>query len=245
MTEEKKTDGTVKDYFFTKALDWICSQLTKPLVRIWKRWKWSKSIKKSCENAENIPKSFARELAKSPSVERIYKAMEKGIYGQKIYQDMVLAIAMELCPDNLEKHAKSLGYAILDNWFEMNDINFKEIKNSNGQTELENILNDKEKIYYTFFKSYEDEFGPDIIRVYYPRNGESWIEWDKKCCADVRCNFALGMEGGFCRIGFDYAKIEDEKERSRKLAYSNQTKEIFRFRKSVSTRKMNRIFWAR
>lgn len=118
MTEEKKTDGTVKDYFLTKALDWICSQLAKPLVRLWKKWKWNKSIRNSCENAENIPESFAKKLSKSPAIKRLYNAIEKGTYRQRIYQDMVLAVAVELCPVNLEKHAKSLGYAILDSWFE-------------------------------------------------------------------------------------------------------------------------------
>lgn len=246
MTEEKKTDGTVKDYFLTKALDWICSQLAKPLVRLWKKWKWNKSLRNSCENAENIPESFAKKLSKSPAIKRLYNAIEKGTYRQRIYQDMVLAVAVELCPVNLEKHAKSLGYAILDSWFEKNDISYQEIKNSGGQMDLENILNDREKIYYTFFKSYEDEFGPDIIRVYYPRNGESWIEWDKKCCADVRCNFASGMEGGFCRIGFDYTKVDGEDERYLKGAYLNAGREVFRFKKTdLSVKELNRMFWAR
>ena len=75
MTEEKKTDGAVKDYFLTKALDWICSQMAKPLVRIWKRRKWNKSIKNSCENAENIPESFAKELYRSPAIKRLYKVL--------------------------------------------------------------------------------------------------------------------------------------------------------------------------
>lgn len=37
----------------------------------------------------------------------------------------------------------------------------------------------------------------DTIRVYYPKNGENWIRWDRDCSVDVKVNLSRGTEYGF------------------------------------------------
>ena len=77
---------------------------------------------------------------------------------------------------------------------------------------------------------YNDQMAKDTIRVYYPKNGENWIRWDRDCSVDVKVNLSRGTEYGFCRIGFSYSRIEEQDfEKSLKVAYVNEDREIFRF----------------
>ena len=65
---------------------------------------------------------------------------------------------------------------------------------------------------------------------YYHKNGENWIRWDRDCSVDVKVNLSRGTEYGFCRIGFSYSRIEEQDfEKSLKVAYVNEDREIFRF----------------
>ena len=77
---------------------------------------------------------------------------------------------------------------------------------------------------------YDDPLAKDVIRVYYPRNGESWIEWDKKCCVDVKVNLSRGTEFGFFRTGFSYRGLgEHDYEKNLIVAFVNKDREILRF----------------
>jgi len=244
--DEKITNETVKEFFVTKALDCFLGVMIKPLTRIWKKWSWNKSIKKVCKNSEYIDESFETKFRTIPAVNRYYKKLENGLIEQTIYYDFIVSVAIELCKYDLEKRAASFGCAILDDWFAKNGIDFKEFKKKIDLDEIKKMLDDREKIYYCFFKSYDDEFGPDTIRVYYPRNGEKWIEWRKECCVDVRGNFDLGMERGFCRVGFDYTKIEDGDEKFLKVAYLNENREVFRFQRTdLTSKELSKMFWVR
>ena len=43
---------------------------------------------------------------------------------------------------------------------------------------------------------YNDPIAKDIIRVYYPKNGESWISWNKEYSIDIKVNLSKGTEYG-------------------------------------------------
>lgn len=83
-----------------------------------------------------------------------------------------------MCTFNIEKrYAVSLGMAILDNWFEMNGVNYQDIdiRNPIIGNKISDIVNNRERLYREYFLLYNDPIAKDIIRVYYPKNGESWI----------------------------------------------------------------------
>lgn len=80
-----------------------------------------------------------------------------------------------MCTFNIEKrYAVSLGMAILDNWFEMNGVNYQDIdiRNPIIGNKISDIVNNRERLYREYFLLYNDPIAKDIIRVYYPKNGE-------------------------------------------------------------------------
>ena len=86
------------------------------------------------------------------------------------------------------------------------------------------------KFHIFYFLLYNDTLAKDIIRVYYPKNGEEWISWNKDYSVDIKVNLSKGTEHGFCRIGFSYSRIEEQDcERFLKVAYINEDREIYRF----------------
>lgn len=48
----------------------------------------------------------------------------------------------------------------------------------------------------------------DIVRVYYPKNGENWISWKKEYSIDIRLNLSRGADFGFCKTGFAYSRVK-------------------------------------
>lgn len=157
-------------------------------------------------------------------------------YGYQLLQYILdgpksLTIAVERCAFNDEKKlAISLGMAILDNWFELNNEDYHDIRNQIVGDKIVRIVNDRERLYREYFLLYNDQMAKDTIRVYYPKNGENWIRWDRDCSVDVKVNLSRGTEYGFCRIGFSYSRIEEQDfEKSLKVAYVNEDREIFRF----------------
>ena len=126
--------------------------------------------------------------------------------------------------------------AILDNWFELNGNDYQnikkypDIKNQIVGDKIVKVVNDREKLYRAYFLLYNDPLAKDIIRVYYPKNDESWISWDKNYSVDVKVNLSKGTEYGFCRVGFSYSRIEEQsRETFLKVAYINEDREIYRF----------------
>ena len=65
----------------------------------------------------------------------------------------------------------------------------------------------------------------DTIRVYYPKNGENWIRWDRDCSVDVKVNLSRGTEYGFCRIGFSYSRDPSKLQRIFSRRHFRKSKE--------------------
>ena len=102
------------------------------------------------------------------------------------------------------------------------------------KTQIIDIFNDRERMYREFFLLYNDYYAKDVIRVYYPKNGQNWIEWDKEQSIKINVNLSKGLELGFCRCGFSYSKICDsEHEQMLKAAYLCGDREILRFKDDV------------
>jgi hypothetical protein len=120
--------------------------------------------------------------------------------------------------------------AILDNWFELNQVDYPDVRNQIVGDKIVDIVNDRERLYREYFLLYNDPLSKDIIRVYYPKNGEGWIRWEKDCSIDIKVNLSKGTEYGFCRIGFSYSRIEEQDcEKFLKVAYISEDREIYRF----------------
>ena len=52
------------------------------------------------------------------------------------------------------------------------------------------IVNDRERLYREYFYCIMIKMAKDTIRVYYPKNGENWIRWDRDCSVDVKVNLS-------------------------------------------------------
>ena len=221
----------IVDKISEKSLNFITEYISKSVKEYKKMDLWEKAVKKACDATEGIDDSFADDILKSLAIQRHYVWLISNKSLDDIYRSFILTKAIELCLLNAEKkHAVSLGMAILDNWFELNGIEYQDISNQLAGDEIVNIVNDREKLYREYFLLYNEPFAQDIIRVYYPKNGESWIRWDKNCSVDIKVNLSKGTEYGFCRIGFSYSRIDNQAcEKSLKVAYIKEDKEIYRF----------------
>lgn len=189
---------------------------------------WEKAIEKACRATEGIDISFANYLKKSPAMQRYFMWLTSTKLSEDIYRKFILTIAIELCAFNSKKEfAVSIGMAIIDNWFELKKIDCQEIRN---QMEADIIVNDREQLYREYFSLFNDPLSKDIIRVYYPKNGQSWVSNNKDYSIDIKVNLSRGTEYGFCRVGFSYSRIlENGDEIFLKIAYVDDTREIFRF----------------
>ena len=238
-----------------KVIDKICEKTLKELgERIVKSVKaskeaalWGKAVKKACDVTEGIDESFADYVIKSRAIQRhfIWLTSDKSLNG--IYYSFVITMAVELCSFNAERRfAVSFGTAILDNWFELNGKNYQEIRKQLAGEQILNVIKDREKLYHEYFRLYDDSVAKDVIRVYYPKNGESWIRWNKDYSVDIRVNLSRGTEYGFCRIGFAYSKIEEQEcERFLKVAYLKEDREIYRFENDYMLDiEAKKILWA-
>ena len=187
----------IVDKISDKTLDFITEYISKSVKEYKKMDLWEKAVRKACEATEGIDDSFADDILKSLAIQRHYVWLISNKSLDDIYRSFILTMAIELCSLNAEKkHAVSLGMAILDNWFELNGIEYKDICNQLVGDEVANIVNDREKLYREYFLLYNEPFAQDTIRVYYPKNGESWIRWDKNCSVDVKANLSKGTEYG-------------------------------------------------
>ena len=167
---------------------------------------------------------------------------------EDIYYRFIITIAMELDRININiGYALSLAMAILDNWFETNKVSTIKMKEELKLEELSKVISDREKLYKEYFSLYNDKYANDIVRVYYSRNGENWIRWDKKCSIDIKVNLSKGIDWGFCRTGFSYSLITSNgDEKFLEVAYVDKDKEIFRFEHAnLSSVESNQILWLR
>lgn len=221
----------IVDKISDQAIRWMNEYISKSEKKLNGNNLWKKAVKKACEATEGIEDSFADYIIESPVIKRFFIRLMNNESLDDLYRSFILTIAVELCAFNSEKNfAVSLGMAILDNWFELRKKDCQNIRKQIGGDEIVNIVNDRERLYREYFLLYNDSLAKDIIRVYYPKNGESWISWDKDCSVDVKLNLSKGTEYGFCRAGFSYSKIEGQNfEKFLKIAYVNNDREIYRF----------------
>jgi len=84
-----------------------------------------------------------------------------------------------------------------------------------------------------------------LIRVYYPKQGKCYLDWDKKASTIVSVNLSNGVEFGFCCVGMDYALINNGNEVMLKGAYVRDDREILRFESLHDFSEEQEIIWAR
>ncbi len=204
---------------------------------------WNNTVQEAIANTEGIDEEIGNYIFKQLSIENLKKQLFDEVHNN-IHRNFVLILAMELCKFNKEKDFSiSLGVAVVDNWLIKNKkpLAF----DSYDVQALNRIINNREELYRNYFKLFEDENGVDKIRIFYPKNGESWIRWNEKYSIDINVNLSKGLAYGFCRVGFDYYKcICNNDYKTLKCAYIENGKEILRFNK-FSSGEGNIIIWIR
>ena len=223
--------GKVIDTLSEKAISLVSEAILNSIKGLKKNDLWKKAVMKACKATEGVDVSFSDYIVESLAIQRHFVWLTSNKSLDDIYHSFIITIAVELCAFNTEKKfAVSFGTAILDNWFELNGIDYIQLKNQIIGDRIIKIVNDRERLYREYFLLYDDPCSEDVIRVYYPKNDENWIRWNKEYSIDIRINLSKGAEFGFCRIGFSYSKIKEQKdEKFLKIAYVNDDREIFRF----------------
>lgn len=232
----------------------IIQSLARPFLEIYKELvsekisklrdgrKWEESVKKALNATEGLEEEIGKDIFKRLSVSKFASILDKEEY-EGIYKRFILTLAMELdsCGQG-RNYAIPLGVAVLDYWFKMKKI---KINNSSlNLDELQHIIENKEKLYRNYFMLFDDSKSMDKIRIFYPKNGESWISWKEEFSIDIRVNLSKGFEYGFVRTGFDYYKLLPDKSLGLKLAYIDDEKELLRF-ETYSGIEGKVILWAR
>ena len=190
----------IVDKISEKAIKWLTEYILSLVKESKKNNLWEKSVRKACEATEGVDDSLADYIIKLPTIQRHFLWIISNKSLDNIYYSFIITIAVELCTFNIEKrYAVSLGMAILDNWFEMNGVNYQDIdiRNPIIGNKISDIVNNRERLYREYFLLYNDPIAKDIIRVYYPKNGESWISWNKEYSIDIKVNLSKGTEYGF------------------------------------------------
>lgn len=238
--------GKVIDQLSEKTINVMFDYLTNSFKGLKKRELWKNAVRKACKATEGIDESFADNIVKLPVIQRYFVWLIGNKKLDDVYYSFIISIAVELCKYNCEnEYAVSLGTAILDNWFTTNGIDYSELKKIIIGDKIVKIVNDRERLYREYFTLYNDPISKDVIRVYYPKNGENWVGWDKKYSIDIKVNLSKGVEFGFCKIGFSYSRIKENGcEKFLKVAYICEDREIFRFEhEDLQSVDENRILW--
>lgn len=188
---------------------------------------WNNVVQETIKATEGIDKEIGKYIFSRLSILNLKNHLFDKNYNN-IHRKFVLTLAMELCKFDKEKYFSiSLGTAVIDKWLEKNKLSL-DCDNCNVE-ELNRVISNREELYRNYFKLFEDNNGVDKIRIFYPKNGESWIRWDDKYSIDINVNLSKGLSCGFCREGFDYYKINGEDKETLKYAYIENDKEIMRF----------------
>ena len=237
--------GKVVDKLSEKAISFVMEHIINSIKDKKKNEYWKMAIEKACTATEGLPESFADYIEESLAIQRHFMWLTSNRALDDIYRSFIITIAVELCAFNLEKKlGVSFGTAILDNWFELNGIDYVSLKNELVSDKIIKVVNNRERLYQEYFLLYDDPFAKDVIRVYYPKNGESWISWDKEYSIKIKVNLSKGADFGFCRIGFSYSNVKEaECEKFLKVAYVDDDREIFRFESSMFDLDDKRLLW--
>lgn len=120
----KKIDDKISEKVTSLVTEYICSSFEV----LKNNELWKKAIKKACEATEGVDDSFADYIIKSPAIQRHFVWIMGNKSLNDLYRSFILTIAVERCAFNDEKKlAISLGMAILDNWFELNNEDYHDI----------------------------------------------------------------------------------------------------------------------
>ncbi len=68
-----------------------------------------------------------------------------------------------------------------------------------------NTLRDKKLVFNSYFKKFEQKDGADIVTIYHPAYGESWIAWRPENTIKIRMTHS--MPKGLILMMFDYKSI--------------------------------------
>lgn len=211
--------GQINDIFKLKLKDYI-DERNKDIS-------WNNLVKETIKATEGIDEEIGNYVFSQLSVVNMKKLLFDRNYNN-IHRNFVLTLAIELCKFDREKDFSiSLGTAVVDKWLEKNNVSID--CDSYKVEELNRIIRDREELYRNYFKLFDEKNGTDTIRIFYPKNGESWIRWNDKYSIDINVNLSKGLSYGFCRVGFDYHKINGDDKKTLKCAYIDNNKEIMRF----------------
>lgn len=206
---------------------------------------WNKAIKKSCLLTNGLDEKDADYFMKAPELQRFFISLAQNIVLEDLYCNFIITVAFELYSLNKEVSSVSFGLAILDRWFEYNQVDYRTIRNQLCSEEIKEVVSDKERLYRKYFMMYNDPLAQDIVRVYYPKNGENWVSYEKKYSIEIKVNLSKGIEYGFCRTGFSYYQIESQGyDNILQIAYVDEDKEILKFDEvDISSIDTNKILW--
>ena len=139
---------------------------------------WNKIVKEVITATEGIDENIGEYVFRQLSIVNLKKQLLDNNKLNNIHRDFVLTLAMELCKLDKEKDFSiSLGTAVIDKWLEKNKLPLD--CDSYNVEELNRVISNREELYRNYFKLFEDNNGVDKIRIFYPKNGESWIIWEK------------------------------------------------------------------
>ena len=227
--------GQVADIFKSKLENYIYERN--------KDSSWNNVVQEAIKATEGIDEEIGKYIFSRLSILNLKKQLFDKNHNT-IHRKFVLTLAMELCKFDKEKDFSiSLGTAVVDKWLEKNKLSSD--CDSYDVEELNRVISNREELYRNYFQLFEEKNGVDKMRIFYPKNGESWIRWDDKYSIDINVNLSKGLSCGFCREGFDYyKKICSNDDKTLKCAYLENEKEILRFN-DFSFSEDNMIIWIR
>jgi hypothetical protein len=105
----------------------------------------------------------------------------------------------------------------------INDFNYKKNRN-----EIEDVLNDKFKIFHHYFQRFNNENYSSEMIIYHQNEGESWVNWSEENSIKIKHNL-IKFEQGFFLTGFEYKKNDFTKpyEEWLRVAITKQGYEYF------------------
>lgn len=225
---------------FSKGIDIVEKKINKGYLENRRFKLWEKSFKVVAQNSELITEDFGIELSKHRTLRRFFYLTFDIDITQFPVESFIIALAMEMKDYYIKLSAKDIvgiGEAIIQMWkksiLKEKEDNIKCFDNNDLEINKEmliEIINNREEIIKSFFRDMEDINGADEIKIYYPKNGQSWIEWKDEYSIKINLNLNKGVPLGFTRTGYDYFKKVDETWEHLKIAYlsKDKTREIMR-----------------
>lgn len=232
-----------EEEFAKKIINLITKYAERKYSKTQKRKEWVQAIDKACRITEGVSLEYVDYFLAYSAINRFYLRLCSGEYDEEIYKEFIVAAAVET--KKRDNKIIAFATAILDNWFKSTNQQFLKHREELDINEITNILNSNDMLYLHYFQSYSDCKGPNKIRVYYPKQGKCYLDWDKKASTIVSVNLSNGVEFGFCRVGMDYALINNGNEVMLKGAYVRDDREILRFESLHDFSEEQEIIWAR